>query len=91
MMTPEAVMVLANGQMMDRDEVVTALGQSPPWASYSIDDPVLLPVDENAKALVYTGTGNRGDGPPFVGVMTSVYVRRNGAWRLALYQQTPKS
>jgi Domain of unknown function (DUF4440) len=91
LMTAEGVMVMANGQVMDRDEVVDALRHSPPWASYSIDDPMVVPVDGDTRALVYTGTGNRDEGPPFVGVMTSVYVRRNGDWKLALYQQTAKS
>ena len=50
-----------------------------------------VPVGDDAAALVYVGTGHRdADNPPFVGVMTSVYVRRDGDWKLALYQQTPK-
>jgi hypothetical protein len=47
---------------------------------------------DGAAAVVYVGTGYRdGDQPAFVGVMSSVYVRRDGTWRLALYQQTPTS
>ena len=50
-----------------------------------------MPIGEDSAALVYVGTGHRdGDSPSFVGVMTSVYVRRDGRWRLAIYQQTPK-
>ncbi len=30
-----------------------------------------------------------GDSTPFVGAMTSVYVRVGDNWKLALYQQTP--
>jgi hypothetical protein len=60
------------------------------WSSLC-DGTMVVPVDGDAKALVYAGTGNRDDGPPFVGVMTSVYVRRNGDWKLALYQQTAKT
>ena len=47
-MLPTAVMVLANGMVMDRD----------------------------------------GPEPAFTGAMSSVYHRRDGQWRLALYQQT---
>jgi len=88
-MTPDALMVLANGEVMTRDDVVAALGQAPPWASYEIADPRVVPVGADAAALVYVGTGHRdGDDPPFVGAMTSVYARDGETWKLALYQQT---
>ena len=51
-----------------------------------------MPLGEDSSSVVYTGTGHRGDDEsPFVGVMTSVYVRRDGGWKLAVYQQTPKA
>ena len=85
-------MVLANGTVMNRDDVVNALRDAPPWAAYEIDDVRLVPLGEDSSSVVYTGTGHRGDGEsPFVGVMTSVYVRRDGGWKLAVYQQTPKA
>ena len=31
-----ALMVLANGMVMDRDMVVSALSESPPWRTYDI-------------------------------------------------------
>ena len=35
-------------------------------------------------------SGYRAEGePPFIALMSSVYTRTNGTWRLALYQQTP--
>jgi hypothetical protein len=90
-MTVDGVMVLANGTVMSRDEVVGALGQAPPWASYRMDDVQVVPIGEDSAALVYIGTGHRnGDDPPFVGIMSSVYVKRDGGWKLALYQQTPR-
>ena len=70
--------------------VVKSLADAPAWADYRIDDPRLVTVGEGAYALVYTGTGSRDGGDDFVGIMTSVYVRRDGGWRLAFYQQTPK-
>jgi len=90
-MTPGGLMVLANGQVMTRDQVVDALAASPPWASYQINDPRLVPLGNDAVALVYTGWARRSPSdPPFVGAMSSVYVASPGGdgWRLALYQQT---
>jgi hypothetical protein len=92
LMTDDAVMVLANGAVMDREAVIASLEQATPWASYDIDDVRLVDAGPDGAALVYLGTGYRiGDQPAFVGIMSSLYVRRNGDWRLALYQQTPVS
>jgi ketosteroid isomerase-like protein len=91
-MTDDAVMVLANGAVMDRDMVTSALGQSPPWARYEIEDVRLISVAPDTAALVYTGKGWRdGEDEPFVGAMSSVYHRTGDGWKLALYQQSAKS
>jgi len=87
LMTDDARMVLTNGAVMDRSAVVQALADAPAWDAYSIADPHFVELDDDAVALVYTGTGTRGE-QRFVGVMTSVYVREDTHWRLALYQQT---
>ena len=44
---------------------------------------------QDAAALVYTGRASRDGSADFVALMSSLYVRRDGRWRLALYQQTP--
>ncbi len=88
-MLADAVMVLANGMVMDRRTVVNALSESPPWRTYEISDVRCIPIDDDNAALVYTGTAWRdGAEPAFRGVMSSVYHRAGDAWRLALYQQT---
>lgn len=92
LMTKDAVMVLVNGMVLDRAAVTSALGQSPPWARYEIADVRLVPISADSCALVYTGTGWRdGQEEPFVGAMSSVYVRTDDGWRLVLYQQSTKS
>lgn len=90
LMTDEAKMILANGSVMDRGQVVDALSQAPPWDSYAIDAPSTIRLGDDAVALTYTGTGVRGE-QRFVGVMTSVYVRSGRDWKLAVYQQTPQA
>ena len=89
-MTPDAVMVLADGSVRDRAGVVAALRDSPAWAAFEIDDERVVPMGPDAAALVYTGRAFRAaGGPAFTATMTSVYVRVHGSWRLAVYQQTP--
>lgn len=89
LMTEDAVMVLANGAVMDRSAVVAALGQAPPWRSFELSDPRVIPAGPDTAALVYIGTASRdGADGPFVGAMSSVYHRTASGWRLVLYQQT---
>lgn len=89
LMTPGGVMVLAHGQVLDREAVVTSLNDAPPWRTYQISDERRVEINDNAVALVYTGRASRGDGDDFHALMSTVYRRRHGWWRLALYQQTP--
>jgi hypothetical protein len=71
-MLPNALMVLANGMVMDRDMVVSALSESPPWRTYDIGDVRLIEVDNDNAVLVYTGTAYReADAPAFVAAMSS--------------------
>lgn len=87
LMTEHALMVLANGQVMTRDDVVESLREAPPWDTYTIDEPQVLAITDDVRAVVYLATGTRGE-TTFRGAMCSVYVRADGRWRLALYQQT---
>lgn len=90
LMADDGLMVLANGQIMTRPEVVEALSASPPWASYSIDQPRIVAMGVDSAALIYIGTASRGpEEPLFVGAMSSVYVHDGTNWTLSLYQQTP--
>ena len=91
LMTDDGVMVLANGQIMDRDDVVHALRDAAPWSAYDIDAPRAVRAGPEATALVYVGTGRRDEADPFVGAMSSVYRLVDGRWRLALYQQSPRA
>lgn len=88
-MTDDGVMVLAHGVVMDREAVVASLNEAPPWRTYEISDAGLIEAADDTAVVVYTGRAYRdGADPAFEGLMSSVYVRKHGAWRLALYQQT---
>lgn len=89
-MTDDAVMVLAHGYVLDRATVIASLNEAPPWQGYQISEARLIDLDEDHAILVYTGRAWRGDDEPeFQALMSSVYARRDGQWRLKLYQQTP--
>jgi uncharacterized protein (TIGR02246 family) len=87
-MTDDGLMVLANGMVLGRDGVVASLREAPTWSSYELRDVRLVRTGSAGAALVYVGTAHRGD-ITMTMAMTSVYVREDDGWRLALYTQTP--
>lgn len=91
LMTDDGLMVLANGQVMTRGEVVASLADAPTWDSYEITNARTVELGRDTIALVYLGTARRAGADEFVAAMTSVYVRDADGWSLALYQQTPVS
>lgn len=90
LMHPDGVMVLPHGFVFDRDAVVESLDGAPPWRSYAIEQPRRVVLDAENVALVYVATASRGEGDPFHALMSSVYTRHDGQWRLVLHQQTPR-
>ncbi|QBI52242.1 nuclear transport factor 2 family protein [Streptomonospora litoralis] len=89
-MTEDGVMVLAHGQVFDRPTVIASLQDAPPWSGYEISGERVVGLGEDSAALVYRARADRGGpGTEFTALMSSAYVRRGGAWRLAVYQQTP--
>jgi len=88
LMTDDAVMVLAHGLVLDRAAVIASLDEAPTWDRYEIADQRLIQAGDACVILVYTGRAWRAEEPEFHALMSSVYRRLDGGWRLALYQQT---
>lgn len=88
-MPADGVMVLAHGFLLDRSQVVDSLVDATPWDTYEITEPRRLQVGDDVVAVTYAATAVRGGEEPFRALLTSVYARRDGEWRLVLHQQTP--
>ena len=87
--TDDGVMAFNIGTM-GKDEVVSSMEGAPEWASYTIDDPVLVELGPDAASLTYTAVAqSAGNDDVYRAALTSVYVRRDGRWLLAVHQQTP--
>ncbi|GAB3084315.1 nuclear transport factor 2 family protein [Corynebacterium aquatimens] len=87
LMTEDAVMILVNGMILDRDTIAASLNDAPPWDSYSITGARLIPVSPEAATLVYRATSQRGE-DTFEAIMSSTYTLIDGSPALTLYQQT---
>ncbi|GEK84859.1 nuclear transport factor 2 family protein [Microbacterium aerolatum] len=89
LMTADGVMILANGSVMTRHQVVEALAAAPVWDDYRIEEPRLIQIGADAAVLVYRGVASRtADAEPFEAMMASTYLRTAHGVRLAVYQQT---
>ena len=88
LMTADALMVLVNGMVLDRDQVVASLDGAPAWDDYQLTEPTRVDLGSQAAALTYRATAYRSGEQPFVALMSSSYRLIDGFPRLALYQQT---
>jgi len=84
------VMLLPGGLRLDDRATVIASLAGPPWASYDLESPRVLPLGEDTAVVTYGVVARRDGAAPYSALMSSVYVRRGGRWRLVLHQQTPR-
>jgi len=77
------------GFVLDKAESIRAISGAPPWLSFELDDVRVIGATPEGATVVYHATAQRERGAPYRALMASVYVRREGRWRLVLHQQTP--
>lgn len=85
----DALMVFPGGMVLDRDGAEKALRDAPAWARYHLSETRVLRLGDDAGVVVYRAEAQRDGEDPYRALMTTIYVREGGAWRLALHQQTP--
>jgi ketosteroid isomerase-like protein len=84
----DVVMLLPGGLVLrGADAVLPTLGTDP-WRGFGLADPEVRSPAPDVALLTYVVTAHRG-GPTYEALVTSVYARRDGRWRLVLHQQTP--
>lgn len=83
------VMLLPGGlRMIARDAILQSMSGAP-WSSFAIEDPQVVWLGSDGAVVVYGVVAER-DGAAYSALVSSAYVRRDGTWRLALHQQTPR-
>lgn len=85
----EGVMAFHVG-VMTKPDVVASMAGAPEWASYTIDDPLVIEISDDVASLTYTTVAFSHDSAEaYRAALTSVYARRDGEWVLVLHHQTP--
>jgi len=76
--------------VMERDATVEAIAQAPRWKVVEFEEVRVLRPGPEVAVLVYKAEAQRPEQEaPYSAVVSSLYVRRAGTWRLAFHQQTP--
>lgn len=85
----EEVMILLPGGVVidDRAKVVASMSGDP-WESFEISDERVLELTDSVAVLAYRVTATR-HGQEYNALLSSTFVREDGAWRMAVHQQTP--
>lgn len=90
-LTDDALMVFPFG-VLAKDRTIEAIEAAPPWASYRLEEPRIVQLTDSSAIVTYRATARReGAETAYSALMSSVYVNRDGAWKLAFHQQTPLS
>lgn len=84
----DVVMLFPGGMVLQgADAVLPTLGVDP-WQGFALADPAVRHPTPDVAVVTYRAGAHR-DGPAYEALISSVYVRREGAWRLVLHQHTP--
>lgn len=86
-MAEEGLMVFP-GMVMDKKASLGTIPQVAPWSSYELSA-VRVTGDDDVALITYKAVGERPGQARYEAAMSSVYVRRNGEWKLLLHQQSP--
>lgn len=85
----DGVIALPMG-IMAKSEVMEAMEAAEPWSEHDMRSPRVIEINRDVAALVYRASARRvGQESDYEAVISSVYARRDGAWKLILHQQTP--
>jgi hypothetical protein len=90
---PDAMLVFAETGPITRGQAVAAIREENAkgrrWADVRFDDVLVTPLASDVALLHYRATARWVDEPaPIVVLASSVYVSRDGAWKLAFHQQS---
>ena len=76
--------------VIDKDETVMSIEGSAPWAAFEFRDVRSLDLGDDEAAICYRAEASRdGDPTEYTALISSVYTKVGGRWKLTLHQQTP--
>ena len=89
-MADDGVMVFP-GLVMDKPTTLEVMDGVAPWVTFHLQDVRVIRASPHCGIVVYGAEAQRAGEATYSAEMTSVYVLRDGSWRLVLHQQSPPS
>ncbi len=77
--------------VLTREQAVDAIKAAPHWANFRIEQPRVVVLADDGAILTYQATAQRAGQEPYSALMTTVFVKREGAWKTVFHKQTPVS
>jgi len=74
--------------VLDKETTVSAVSQAEPWDHFELSDVQIIDLGDDEAALCYRAEASRGD-DSYNALVSTVYTRLGGEWKLSLHQQTP--
>ena len=87
-MADDGLMVFP-GFVLDKRGSLEAISGAQPWTSFELSDLRVIEAGPDTGVITYRAAARREGAAPYHALMTSVYARRDGRWRLLLHHQTP--
>ena len=76
--------------LMSKEDIAGMIKKDPQrWSDLKLEEKGFVQPADGVALLSYRASARRGNGDPYNAVVTSGYVKRNGAWKMAFHQQTP--
>jgi hypothetical protein len=87
-LTDDALMVVP-GYVIDKAMFLASIGSESAWSSFTIEDARVVQLTPECAIVLYRGRGIRPGQAEYIARISSTYVKRGKAWKLAYHQQTP--
>jgi hypothetical protein len=84
----DVVMLFPGGLVLEGAAAVLPTLGTEPWHGFVVADATVRRPTTDVAVVTYRVQAHRG-GPAYEALISSLYVRRAGTWRLALHQHTP--
>jgi hypothetical protein len=89
-LTIDAIMVFPGGLLIrGKSAILDSIREAEPWLKYRLDDVQILDLSANTRGVVYRANAQRAEHVEYNALMSSLYVRQDGRWKMAFHQQSP--
>ena len=84
----DVLMVFPGVGAIGRADIIAGVEDAPRWIEVEIENEHTRDLAPDARLLCYRAAARRQEGAEYSAFVSSVYVRRDDAWKLAFHQHT---